>query len=286
MAVRDHDIITGIDHILVLAHELPTLASLFQRLGFTLTPQGWHEEWGTINHCVMFPQSYVELIAIRGTGIGASKSAELLAAKGDGLMGVVFGLPDADKGVTALHSRGIAAQRLARLHRQMDTPDGPKTAQTDVVVMPPETLPGLFAAFVQQLTPELTRSPTWLAHPNGAHSLLSATVVVENPIAQIQVYDRLFGPASSTPTDDMVTVRTGNGLLFLVTADDFDHLHPDLDIDLDRTPGLAALTIGVADINKTAEVLKANGVRFRHRGEQIAIAAAESCGIGLELVQA
>ena len=72
--------------------------------------------------------------------------------------------------------------------------------------------------------------------------------------------NKVFGPAASTPTDEIVTVHSGHGLIYLVTPDSFGDLHPDLDLVLPSPPAMVLLSIGVNDIARTVAVLAANGV--------------------------
>src|SRR5579859_2791974 len=53
----------GLEHPLVTVHDLEATAARYQRLGFDPTPLGRHP-WGTINRLVMFPDNFIELIAI------------------------------------------------------------------------------------------------------------------------------------------------------------------------------------------------------------------------------
>ena len=56
--------ITGLDHTLAVTKNLEATATLYRRLGFTLTPRGRHIGWGTANYCIMFVTDYLELLGI------------------------------------------------------------------------------------------------------------------------------------------------------------------------------------------------------------------------------
>ena len=53
-----------LDHIVIAVKNLDAAVATYRKLGFTLTPRGLHEGKGTGNHCIMFPNTYVELLGI------------------------------------------------------------------------------------------------------------------------------------------------------------------------------------------------------------------------------
>ena len=59
--MREH--IQGIDHVVILVRDLDRAEDTYSRLGFTLTPRGYHT-LGSQNHCLMFGTNYVELLAV------------------------------------------------------------------------------------------------------------------------------------------------------------------------------------------------------------------------------
>jgi hypothetical protein len=73
-------------------------------------------------------------------------------------------------------------------------------------------------------------------------------------------------------------------MIFLVTPDSFDDLHPDLDLALPTPPAMVLLSIGVADIGQAAAVLETNGVRAGRKGGHLAIHPDDVLGMGLEFI--
>jgi hypothetical protein len=144
-------------------------------------------------------------------------------------------------------------------------------------ILPAEATPGLRVGLRQAET---------LAdiHPNTVIGIASVTLVVAQPERLIPAYDRLFGLFACTPTDEMVTVHTGQGMLFLVTQDSFDHLHPQLISAIPEPPSIAALSLTVADLAIAESVLTANRVKFRRGPDTLAIDPSEVFGIGVEFL--
>lgn len=276
--------ITGIDHVLIAVRDLDAAARAFARLGFAVGPRGGHPEWGTASRGVMFGVGSVKLITPVGEGLGAARVGGFLSSRGEGILGVALGSTDAKAGCAALRRAGIAAEPPALVSRRIEAPEGVLTRRYAVVNLPEDTLPGLSAVLCQKVTPGPSPCPDAEAHPNGAVGIASLTAVVERPLACMAAYDRVFGAAAATPTDEMVSVHVGGRLIYLITADGFDHLHPDLLGDLPEPPAPAALSLAVADLGRAAAVLTANGIGFRRKSGLIAIDPDDALGIGLELV--
>ena len=282
--MRSH--ILGIDHAVIAVRDLEAAAASFARLGFTATPASSHAEWGTANRCLMFGADYVELIAAIGAGEGADRVRAFTGQSGrqrEGIMAVAFGTSDAEADVRRLIAAGLAVDPPRPLSRMV----GALQARFEVAVLPPEATPGASSWLCRHLTPDALRRPGWTEHANGASGVASVTAVVADPMAAAQAWERVFGAASATPTDETVAVHTGRGgKVFLTTPEDFDMLHPDAaDGGLPEPPALVVLTVRVADTGRAATLLDAAGVEFsRDADGGIRIPAAEAHGVVVEMV--
>ena len=97
---------------------------------------------------------------------------------------------------------------------------------------------------------------------------------------------KVFGSTSLTETDDTLAVHTGRNILLFATPDDLHMLHPEVDVRIEaEQPTLAALTVLVPDLARTAAVLDRHDVAYRQEGNgAIAIAPEHSHGVMLEFV--
>src|SRR4051812_8924028 len=87
-----------LDHVVVNARDrMDDAAETYRRLGFTLTPRGYHT-LGSINHLAMFGTDYLELIGVRPD----DDSRPEIMASPFGLDGLVFATEDADATHAAL----------------------------------------------------------------------------------------------------------------------------------------------------------------------------------------
>ncbi len=277
--------ITGIDHVRIAVADPAAADRAFRRLGFFVSPPWQDEGPGSLSHCLAFGADHVELAASGGAGAARQRLHRFLDGAAGKLMAVGLGSRDLWMSAESLRRAAVAVGAPSRRVRRLIDPDGAELSSAAVIELPDDLTPGLSAELGDFPTLAIVRRPEWRAHPNTALGIVSLSVVLDNPEAAISSYNRLFGPAACTPTDAVVTVHTGHGLIFLVTADGFDDLHPSLAVRLPQPPAMAVLTIGVADLAKAAAVLAANGVAAARRGGHLGIPQDEALGIGLEFVE-
>jgi hypothetical protein len=154
-----------LDHLVVNTRfDTDAAQEVFARLGFTLTPRGYHT-LGSINHAIMFADHYLELI-----GLPADRKTirEEIAASPLGADGLVFRTADPAATFDALQRAGLQASPPQTFSRPVP-PLG--DARFATVRLAAGQLPGGRVYFCQHLTPELVFRDEWQAHPNGAYAL-------------------------------------------------------------------------------------------------------------------
>jgi catechol 2,3-dioxygenase-like lactoylglutathione lyase family enzyme len=282
-----HNHVTGLDSVAIAVRDLGAAADTFRRLGFALTPRGHHAEWGTANHCLMFPQDYIQLLAAEGSGDEAERVRGVTAHR-EGLMELYFGSHNGAAAAESLRRSGLDIALPRSLSRRMESEAGTATMMFSEVPLPRDATPGIASRLIEHITSDHMRFPDWLAHPNGAIGIASVTAVVEDPSEHAVAWDRIFGPHAATPTDNTVTVHTGRGLVFLTRPDDLTQLHPEAELDeTPPAPALVAMALQVADTDRAAALLRANGVEFSRDTEgTIRIPPSEACGVFVEFVGA
>lgn len=130
-----------IDHVVAVVPDLATAAAAYERLGVVLTPETRHAETGAANRACFIgtdPEnySYIELLSVvdetraRASGRGHYADA---AARGAGLVSIVFGVSDIAAASAVLHERGLAAP-VETIHRE----DGSKVCDVAQVATPPD----------------------------------------------------------------------------------------------------------------------------------------------------
>lgn len=279
-----HTHVTGLDHVVIAVRDLAAAAETLRRLGFALTPTGHHPEWGTVNICAMFGQDYIEILGAEGQG-DVADTVRSFTRDREGMMSLSLSTRDGAAAIEKLRSKGFDVADPRSLSRKLDD-DAGTTLMFSEIMLPPEAIPGIPTRLVQHITAERERHPQWLDHPNGAIGIASVTAIVDDPGEMIPAWDLVFGPHAATPTDNTVTVHTGRGLIFLSRPDDLTQLHPEAELDeAPPAPALVALALQVADTDRAAGILKANGIQFSRDAEgTIRIPPSEACGVFLEMI--
>jgi catechol 2,3-dioxygenase-like lactoylglutathione lyase family enzyme len=281
--------ILGIDHTLVGVADLDRAAQDWTRLGFTLSPRGRHIGWGTANYCVMFERDYIELLGILDPTQFVNGLDRFLAGRGEGLMGFAYASADNAATAASLAKAGLAATEPKDLARQLELPEGTALPRFKLVFLPPETAPGVSSFITHHLTPELLRRPEWLIHANGAVGIKGLTIAIDDPVALVPTYERLFGPQAVNRTDDIVTLHVGRHTILFANRWDLEALHPELELPEEgwAEPRVVLMTLATADLERTIDHLTFGQVEFeQRRGHAVLVPAFAASGAALEFVPA
>ena len=81
--------IENVDHIIIAVEDLESAEDNYTKI-FGIEPvwRGFHNELGTSNVLFNFENTYLELLAATGSGIGAEMVNNTIEKKGDGLLGL------------------------------------------------------------------------------------------------------------------------------------------------------------------------------------------------------
>ncbi len=273
----------GIDHVLVGVKDLAASEKQWSRLGFTCAPLGRHVGRKTGNHCILFPDDYIELIGIVDPDGPASRLDEILANQGDSLIASALSPTDPEAAHQELAAAGVQPQEIVLLRRPIKAADGSDAeAQFRNFDFPLEMTPGFRLFCCYHLTPELVRQPGWTEHANGVTGVAGITVVTADPDAVTTRLDLLFGPGSVMRTDNVVTVHAGRHRLVYVTADDLPQLYPEVDGLEDRPPHGIAIRFTVGDLEATKRHLSGQGVPFTEGAGSLFVAPENASGVLLQ----
>jgi catechol 2,3-dioxygenase-like lactoylglutathione lyase family enzyme len=275
-----------LDHVGIAVRDLDAGAAQFRRLGFRLTERGYHTlppetpggprpRAGTANHCAMLERGYLELIGISDPAYGGRLKPDIERYQGVHI--VAFGTRDAADTTRDLRARGLSIGDSRPLERPIEEPDGAQLARFEIVDFPRDLLPeGHFFA-IRHLTRELLWKAPLMAHPNGARSLEALTIAVADPAD----FRARLGSCLGVPSD------VGGGFALAagrVTIVDGAWLAGHLPPGTPALPFIAGISVGVADIVRTADLLATSGVPFEPRGSSVWVAPPEACGAFIEFV--
>ncbi|WP_454835236.1 VOC family protein [Pseudomonas lini] len=275
-----------VDHPVVAVHDLIATRAQYQQLGFIVPPSGKHQEWGTENLCIMFPGDYLE---IRGIGdpnkflAGVDKFLE----KGEGLYSVAFNAKSADESYQAGIDAGLGIEPPKALNRKLVLEDKVLDLHFRTVMLDHSLYPGLtHANLCEHLTPDTLRQPGWVDHPNGVVSFGRIVGVVSDFDAAQTAYNKLLGPENVCREIDRIWLNFGEGadveLIGVEEAETRGDAHANR-----GNAYLAAATLLVKSVAKTAHVFEENGVQFTQIAAGILkVNPEDACGAHLYFQQA
>lgn len=194
--------IDNINHVGVAVRDLADAVRRFEAMGFQLTPYSPHSAaWkpgeavqpqGSGNRCVMFASDYLEILASEDSVRPAARIANFLK-RHQGAHIICFNTEDPHAVQRRLQSEGIATSGVIPLQREIDTPDGVRTARFARIQFAPEQSPEGYVQAAQHLTPEFIYQPRYIRHPNGCTSLHRTVVVTDALEAFAEKYRRYTG---------------------------------------------------------------------------------------------
>ncbi len=271
-----------LDHVVVNVRDrLDDAADTYRRLGFTLTPRGYHT-LGSMNHLAMFGTDYMELIAAKP---GDDSRPEIMGAP-FGLDGLVFATEDASRTYEALRLNQVPIDPPQQFSRPVEVGAGGETRDA---VFRTTRLPRSAAAagrlyFCQHLTRDLVWRDEWRHHANGAIGIARAVIAAENPAILGGLFARMFGAAPVRPADD--------GCSLMLGLSRFDIVHPAALWEMfggaapdsrGRRDYMAALTFRTLSLDAAETALEAGNIRGVDRiGTSVLVPAAEAFGVTLE----
>lgn len=250
--MRPH--LQGIDHVVLLVRDLDKAQHAFMRMGFALTPRGFHT-LGSQNHCLMFGSDYVELLAVPRPHPAMQYFTDFLAA-GEGLGAIALATDDAASLHASVAADGYAADAPLDFSRPVQ---GLGDARFRIVQLPPEASPGCRLFACQHFTREVVWRPEHMRHANGATQIAAVAVVAEDPEAAAGRYGRLLG-ARPQNIEEGLLVQTGSAPIAVASRWKLGHRLHGVGLPLRPRPLVAALFIRVADRAATAKVLRRNGL--------------------------
>ena len=140
--------INALDHLIIAVSDLDAAEENYAKI-FGIKPvwRGEHKELGTENSLFNFQNTYFELLAAKGEGLGAALVNHYLQESGEGLIGIVLGTKDIDECYKSLQSKGYALGEISE-GEGINFKDG-AIREWKNLFLPPELTRGIFAFIIQ-----------------------------------------------------------------------------------------------------------------------------------------
>jgi hypothetical protein len=248
--------IKAIDHLVIRVADLDAGEKLFTRLGFTLTPRGFHAGRGSANHTAPLSSgNYFELIYLPP---GADMP---FPDRSEGPVALALASSDSRTVHSELAALGFKVEPPRELARPVHLPEGMREARFINASFPP-IAPEAIGFFVcQHLTRDLVWRPEWEGHANGAERVTGAIVVHPRPAELRATYAKLFGEAAVSSDADGLIVALGGDRISFLTPAAFKRRFPTVAIPGAIPTGwYAGATLRVRSLDKVAGVLSEAGV--------------------------
>jgi hypothetical protein len=269
-----------LDHVVVNARDrLDQAADTYRRLGFTLTPRGYHT-LGSINHLAMFGTDYLELVAVKP---GDGSRPEIIGAP-VGLDALVFGTEDATATYEALSRNQIPIDPPEQFSRPVAIAGEAREAMFRATRLPRSAAPAGRLYFCQHLTRDLVWRDEWRRHANGSVGIARAVIAAEVPDTLGGLFAQMFGRDTVRATDDGCSLVLGLSRFDVVSPaalwEMFGGATPD---SRGRRDYMAALTFRTLSLDAAETALEAGGVKGVDRiGTSVLVPATEAFGVTIE----
>ena len=269
-----------LDHVVVNVRDrIDAGLETYQRLGFTLTPRGYHT-LGSMNHLAIFGNEYLELIAAPA---GEAGRQDVLAAP-FGLNGLVFGTDDSAAVYAALDQAGVPVEPPLEFSRPVELAGSRRDATFHTVRLKPGVVPAGRIYFCHHFTRDLVWRDEWRHHANGVIGVLRAVIVSHDPSTLATLFARMFGEDAIRRGESGCSLAVGLSRFDIMTRDalvaNFGAAAP---ADDGRDEYMAALTLRTRSLERASAALSAGNIHgVRREADRIVVPASEAFGATLE----
>ena len=266
----------GLDHIVHAVRDLDAAADLYRRLGFQVGARNRHPAaWGTQNHIVQLPGTFVELLTVADpSGIAPPAPRKFsfgafnrdFLNRGEGLAMLVLegrGGADADE----FRAAGIGDFELYEFEREGKRPDGTPIKVAFALAFaadPRAPEAGFFTCLHRH--PDSFWNPVFQVHANTASSVAGVVFVAERPDEHQKFLAAFSDAHDSAAMPGGLSIKTARGDIQVLTPAAFGEAYGVAAPDTARGARLAALRFAVRDKDAAKAMLPA---AHEHRGSLV-----------------
>jgi Glyoxalase-like domain len=263
----------GIDHPLVAVRNLDKACEDFARLGFYINPRH-HHPWGTDNHLLMFPESFIELISVfdrskldlaSANGVAFGRFISNSLERREGMAMVALHSEDARADYRLIEERALENQGIIDFRRIAHRADGSEEeAVVSLVMLLDSRNPPLSHFLCHQHKPHLVWVAEWMSHPNAADGIEAVVYVARDPELLMPRFIGIYGESAVTNALGQVTVQTARGVFEILSVPVAKQRFSGVSLPVtdDQLPCGVAIRVSTADIDAARRVLQGNAVEF------------------------
>ena len=200
--------INKLDHLIVSVKNIAEAEKNYSKL-FGANPvwRGEHKELGTINSIFNFNNTYFELLAANGEGLGAQLVTKTIEENGEGLTGIVLGTEDLEDSKNQLLKKGFDFGTVAQ-GEGLDFDSG-KIRRWKNLFLPDKLTRGLFTFLIEHTEGELPEPES--LPTSSVHKLDHVVINTNDPDGFIDVYQNIYGLRLAL---DQTVEKWGGRMLF------------------------------------------------------------------------
>ena len=282
----------GLDHIVHAVRDLDAAADLYRRAGFTVGARNRHPPaWGTQNHIVQLPGTFIELLAMEDTSAIAEHGPRAFSfgafnrdflARGEGLsMLVLEGRGGAD--AEEFRAAGIGDFDLFKFQREAKRPDGTPVKVAFALAFASDSRTpdvGFFTCLHRH--PENFWNPAFQVHANTAAGVAGVVLVADAP-ADHRAFLVAFAGQSDVQADSAsIALKTPRGEIAAMTPSTFREYFSTMPPDSSRGLRLAAIRVAVRDMAIAKRQFEQ--AHLRARGSDSRLVVGPEAAMGATLV--
>ena len=239
--------IENVDHIIVVVEDLGLAEQNYKKI-FGIDPvwRGKHEELGTANVLFNFENTYFELLAVNGSGIGADLVNHTINEKGEGLLGLVLGTKNIVQFRDSAIENGYPLSEISTGHGINEQNEKREWLYQ---FLPYELTRGIFSFVIEHKSPDL---PLFASDKSTVNKLEQVVIKTNDVYGFIKIYKDIYGIRLAL--DSFVETWKKRILFFRLNKTTIEVIEDKNDKDLPND-SLWGLAWGVQDIKQTRERL-------------------------------
>ena len=181
--------IDSLDHVIIAVNNLEEAEQNYQNiLGIKPSWRGRHKEWGTSNSLFNLQNTYLELLAVTGDGVGAQLVKNKIKNDGEGLMGIAFGTNDLESLRIKLINHGYSLSDQS-YGETLHVDNNFKRSWINQF-LPIELTRGLFLFIIQHKEGHLPEAKKYT--DNIVKKLDHVVIQTNDPDSFIEIYNKIF----------------------------------------------------------------------------------------------
>ena len=181
--------IKSLDHLIIAVNNLEEAEQNYQKiLGINPSWRGHHKEWGTSNSLFNLQNTYLELLAATGDGVGAQLVKNKIKNDGEGLMGIVLGTDDLEAVRNKLIALGYSLPSQSN-GEGINTNNNSKRSWVNQF-LPVELTRGLFSFIIQHKEGHLPEATKF--SDNAVKKLDHVVIKTNDADSFIEIYNKIF----------------------------------------------------------------------------------------------